>query len=541
MSSTLEFLHSFSKGYKLRLGVIVFIGLIEVGLSLVFVWMSKAIIDIATGYRSGDLVVYGAMLIGIMACQIALRLVGLRLARMTEVKLGNKIRYDVFSRLLYSRWEELSAIHSGDMLTRLIKDTNEVVNVLVTSVPVAITATTQFIGAVVVLYILDPKLAIILGVCMPVLMFFGRSYYVRMRKYTHEIKASESMITSMMQESLLNQIVLRTFERQEHELDKLDDIQSELHGSVEKRTNVSVVANMIMSITFNGGYITAFLWSVYGLAKKQISFGTVTAYLQLVNRIQRPLFDLIRLLPTMVSAKTSIERLTYLTGFDVEDVENKILLDGNVRLRIEDISFAYSNDSKKVISDFSMEVDSGSMVAITGETGIGKTTLFRLLLGLVQPTNGSIKIENELQSVDISERTRSNFVYVPQGGSLFSGTIRENILFGDSEASDADIERVLRIASAGFVFDLPDGIDTVLGENGAGLSEGQGQRIAIARAMLRPGKIVLLDEATSALDVETARRFMHNLKENIGDKMVLFITHQREVIDFCDYEFKLTT
>ncbi|NLD23442.1 MAG: ABC transporter ATP-binding protein [Bacteroidales bacterium] len=338
----------------------------------------------------------------------------------------------------------------------------------------------------------------------------------------------------------MKQIVIRTFERQENELSRLEKLQTNLHDSVEKRTKVSVFANLIMGATFNGGYITAFIWSAYGLAAKAITFGTVTAYLQLVNRIQRPLFDLIRLLPSIVSAKTAIERLVFLTGFEMESNEEKILLEGSVTLKLKDIRFAYSDESQPLFSDFSMEVKPGTMVAVMGETGVGKTTLLRLLLALVKPDSGSITIEDETQSAEVSERTRSNFVYVPQGNSLFSGTIRENLLLGNSEADEAELQKVLSIASAQFVYDLPEGLNTKLGENGAGVSEGQAQRIAIARSLLRPGKILLLDEATSALDPETERSFLVNLKKEIGNRTVIFITHQPEVARFCDYTYSLS-
>ena len=541
MKSALDFLRFASKGVRSRIAMILLIGLAEVAFSLAFVWFSKAIIDIATGDREGNLARYAILLVVLIILQILFRLWDIRLRRMTEVRLGNSIRHNIFSRLLYSRWQELSLMHSGDMLTRVIKDTDDVINVLVTALPLAIVAVTQFAGALVILYILDPTLAIILGVAMPALALFSKFYYNRMRKYTLEVKESESMITSLMEESLLNQVVIRTFEQQENELNRLSRLQSKLHGSVHKRTNVSIFANMAMGVTFNGGYITAFLWSVYGLANKTVTFGAVTAYLQLVNRIQRPLFDLIRLLPSIVSAKAAIERLISLTGFKLENTDEKILLEGEVTLKIENVTFAYSPGSKPVLSDFSMEVKPGTMVAVTGETGVGKTTLLRLLLALVRPDSGSITIEDASGAVEVSERTRSNFVYVPQGGSLFSGTIRENLLLGDDKADDEELTRVLQVASADFVFDLPDGLDTLLGENGAGLSEGQAQRVAIARSLLRPGKILLLDEATSALDPETSRRFLENLKKEIGDRTVLFITHQAEVAAFCDSRYRLTS
>ncbi len=540
MKSSIQFLQYTSKGFRAHIAMIMLIGLAEVGFSLAFVWYSKIIIDTATGDRAGKLLYYAILLVDLVILQILFRLIDIRLRRMTEVRMGNTIRYNVFSHLLYTRWQELTAMHSGDMITRIIKDTDDVINVMVTALPLAINAVTQFAGALIILYILDPMLALILGIGMPLLALLSKLYYTHMRKYTLEVKESESMITSMVGESLLNQIVIRTFERQENELDRLDKLQSKLHQSVHKRTNVSIFANLMMGITFNGGYITAFLWSAYGLASKTVTFGMVTAYLQLVNRIQRPLFDLMRLLPSIVSAKTAIERLIFLTGFKLEENEEKILLEGNVTLKIENITFAYSKEAKPVLSDFSMVVKSGTMVAVMGETGVGKTTLLRLLLALIKPDSGSIEIEDETQSVVVSESTRSNFVYVPQGGSLFSGTIRDNLLLGNALADDDELKRVLHIASAQFVLDLPNGLDTILGENGSGLSEGQAQRVAIARSLLRPGKILLLDEATSALDSETEHAFLTNLKKEIGDRTVLFITHHEEIASFCDYQYNLT-
>ena len=438
MKSTIHFLRYKSKGYRGQIGMIILIGLVEVAFSLAFVWYSKVIIDVATGAQEGQLLYYAILLVVLIVLQILFRLLDIRMRRMTEVRMANSIRYSVFSHLLYTRWQELSAMHSGDMITRIIKDTDDVIKMMVTALPLTIVAATQFVGAVVLLYILDPMLAIILGVGMPLLGLLSKLYYTHMRKYTLEVKESESMITALVGESLLNQVVIRSFEQQEGELQRLDKLQSDLHKSVHKRTNVSIFANLMMGITFNGGYITAFLWSTYGLAKNTITFGMVTAYLQLVNRIQRPLFNLIALLPSAVAAKTAVERLIFLTGFKLEDNKKRILLEGEVTLIIEKLTFAYSDDAKPVLSNFSMVVKPGTMVAVMGKTGVGKTTLLRLLLALIQPNSGSISIQDATGQVAVSESTRANFVYVPQGASLFSGSIRSNLLLGNEDASDEE-------------------------------------------------------------------------------------------------------
>lgn len=529
----LRFLQNITKGHRAYLVAITLTGIAEIAFSLAFVWFSKTIIDIATGEKQGDLVYYAVLLVVLMLLQITMHIVDVRLRNMANVRLGNTIRYNVFSHLLYTQWQKLTELHSGDMLTRIIKDTDDIVSVLTTALPITVAAAVQFVGALVMLYILDPMLALILGVAMPILILFSKAYYTRMRRYTLQVKESESAITSLMEESLLNQVVIRTFERQEGELGRLGSLQSQLHERVHKRTNVSVFANAMMGIAFNGGYIVAFLWSAFGLANKTITFGTVTAYLQLVARIQRPLFDFMRMIPNIVSAKAATERLITLTEFEREAEGDKIFLQNNVSLHIDNISFGY-DESQPVINNFSLSANPGDMIAIMGETGAGKTTLLRLLLGLVKPCEGTLTIADDSRRVQVSEHTRSNFVYVPQGNSLFSGTIRENLLIGNPNASDEELRHALSIASADFVFNKPEGLDAVLGENGAGLSEGQAQRIAIARSWLRQGKIMLLDEATSALDAKTERLFLRNLRNEIKGKIVLFITHHREIANYCD-------
>ncbi len=530
----LHFFKQITAGYRKQLAVIVAIGVFEVLLSLLFVYFSKEIIDVATGVKEASLSVLAILLVLLIAAQILFRIVDVHLRNLTEVRLSNHIRRMVFSRLMYARWEQLPTLHSGDMLTRMIRDTDDVVRTLVSAFPLLFSASFQLIGALTLLFFLDPILAVILGIAMPLLAFFSKSYYTRMRRYTHEVKESESRVTTLMEESLLNQLVIRTFERQEGNLGRLDSLQDELHSRVRKKTNVSVFANAMMSVAFNGGYITAFLWSTFGLAKNIITFGTVTAYLQLVARIQRPLADLMRLLPVAIATKTASERLQQLMNFEQEGHLKPRFLAGPLSLSIENLSFSYSVETPSVLRDFSLTVHPGSMIAVMGETGAGKTTLIRLLLALLKPDAGGLYLNNGREKVQIDETTRSNFVYVPQGKSLFSGTIRENLLVGDEAADDRQLRDVLETASASFVFDFPLGLDTLIGENGAGLSEGQAQRIAIARSLLRPGKILLLDEATSALDVETENRFLQHLREKIGDRIVLFITHHVEVANRCD-------
>lgn len=535
----LRFLADISKGHRKALVMITLIGVLSVAVSLSFVWALKIVIDVASGDAGGSLVRYSLILVLLTLFRVLLNVVDVRYTNMTEVKVGNSIRQEVFANLLYTRWTEASSLHSGDVLTRIIKDTDDIIKTLITALPMLITATLQLGGAFLILLVMDPVLALILGIAMPVLLLFSKPYYVKMRNYSRQIKESESFITSMMEENLLNQLVVRTYERQEDELGRLGNLQRELQRKVEEKTTVSAWARSVSGLAFSGGYITAFIWGAWGIAAKTITFGTVTAYLQLVNQIQRPLFDLMRLFPTLISAQAAGERLTFLRKLENEEIGEKQFLEGRVTLHVENIAYSYNDDNKPVISDFSLDAGPGEMIAVMGETGTGKTTLIRLILALIEPQKGVILIRNEEKTIKVSPDTRSNFVYVPQGNTLFSGTIRSNLLVGNPDAGEDMLVKVLEVASAGFVLGLPEGLDTVLGIGGSGVSEGQAQRIAIARSLLRPGGILLLDEATSALDIETEKTFLANLKKHIGDRTVLFITHHIEVANYCDRIYRI--
>ena len=406
---------------------------------------------------------------------------------------------------------------------------------LAVSLPNFIVNATQLVASLVLLYIFDATLALMLGVGMPLILIGSRAFYRKMVSYTAEIKRTESDINTLMLETLSNQTIIRTFERQEQEINKLGLIQGKLYQQVKRRIGLTIYGNVMANAAFSGGYAVAFLWSAWGILRGTITFGTMTSFLQLVTRIQKPLSELMSLVPSMISAKAGLDRLVNLLEFQREGYdEPSRILQGNLSLNVESIHFRYDEQSPYIYKDFSFSVRSGQMIAIMGETGSGKTTLLRLLLGLIKPEAGRISIQNLEHGLTVGESTRNNFVYVPQGNSLLSGTIRENLLVGDSLADERKLRQVLKIAAADFVWELPDGLDTVVGEQGQGLSEGQAQRIAIARSLLRPGKIMLFDEATSALDGGTEALFLENIRRYLKDRIILFITHNEEVAEVCD-------
>ena len=528
------------RGHKWSILLILLLGLGTVVTNLAFIWLSKNVIDIASHQRGGSIHTFSFALVLTLALQVLCRVASVRLSSYTGAKMSNDVQSKVFSHLLYTRWSNLGRMHSGDLVVRMLKDTDTLVAFFISSLPSAIISSAQLIGALLLLYYFSPTLALILGVGMPLLALFSKFYYKRMRRYTDEMKQAESEITAHVQETLMNQTVIRTFERQGTAIDHLHMRQGQYLRAVGRQTVVSVFANLLMQSAFSGGYIVAFLWSARELFAGAITFGLMTSFLQLVARIQSPLNTLILQLPGLISSKSSLDRLVNLLEFKTEQMGRAIRLTGNnFRLEVEGLSFRYEEDEAWVYRGFSLSGGRGEMIALMGRTGAGKTTLLRLLLGLITPTEGRITLQTPQAIYPVNEATRGNFVYIPQGGSLFSGTIRENLLLGDEDASEERLRRVLHLAVADFVFDLPKGLDTLIGERGVGLSEGQAQRIAIARALLRPGKILLLDEATSALDQETETRFLEHLRREAGDRLILFITHHPEVAARCDRTLRI--
>ena len=322
----------------------------------------------------------------------------------------------------------------------------------------------------------------------------------------------------------------------------LGELQDENYSRNLKRISFSILARILMSLAFNAGYMIAFLWGVKGIATGAVTYGLMTAILQLVGQLQRPLLQASDNLPSLLHSTASIDRLVEMEELPKEDIGNSLQLRSPAGVRVKDLSFRYPDGEDQVIEHLSFDFKPGSRVAITGRTGIGKTTLLKLMLALSKPCSGSIELYSEGESFPATPETRCNFAYVPQGNTLFSGTVRDNLLMGDRNADERRMREALHIAAADFVFDLPDGLDTICSEAGGGLSEGQAQRIAVARGLLRSGSILLLDEFSSALDPGTEEQMLERLtaKEGLcGGKTMIFITHRESILNFCDSELNL--
>lgn len=519
---------------------------VGVAISLFYVWLSKDLVDTSVEHFQGDL-----QRQRIISLAIIFTLVSLSRPILTAIKsymqsrmavsMTNSLRQRLFDEMLKTEVDVGRKYHSGDMINRMESDVSAVTNAFCAAVPNLFWAGLQFAAAFACVLYVDLRLSLILVVLLPIAAPAGKFIMKKVRKLTLRIKSSDSRIQSHIQESIQHHTLLRTLEYTDGSSQMLGELQDENYSRNLKRIGFSIIARVLMSLAFTLGYLVAFLWGVRGLSTGVVTYGVMTAILQLVGQLQRPLLLASENLPSLLHCTASIDRLMELEDLPKEEAEDALMLGAPAGVRVRNLSFQYPDGEEKVIDNLSFDFKPGSRIAITGRTGIGKTTLLKLILALSRPTSGSIELYDSETSVPVSVKTRCNFAYIPQGNTLFSGTVRENLLMGDRNADEERMKEVLHLAAADFVMDLPDGLDTICSEAGGGLSEGQAQRIAVARGLLRPGSIVLLDEFSSALDPATEEEMLSRLTAKDGlcaGKTMIFITHRESILNFCDSELK---
>ena len=535
----LKWLWNAWRGNQLQAVLNASIGLLSVGVSLGHVWAMKRAIDVASGTVEGNL--YWA--VGVMAVLIlldfALNIAGTWVRNILGIKAQNRMQQRMLDRLLRAEWKGRNHHHSADILNRLEFDVNNVVNFLTETIPSTLSVLAMFIGAFLYLFSMDKVLAVIVIGIFPMFLAVSKIYVGQMRHLTRQVRDSDSKVQSVLQETIQHRMLIKTLESDSAMVERLGNTQSELRHRVVRRTKFSVFSNIVVNFGFAFGYLVAFLWAAIRMSAHTLSFGGMTAFLQLVNRIQGPARNLTKLVPAFVSVFTAAERLMELEEDPLEEQGTPIYIKAPCGIRLQNVGYAYEDGGgEKVIDGLSFDFKPGSCTAILGETGAGKTTLVRMILALVQPQDGKIEIYHGSTHQALSPLHRCNFVYVPQGNTLMSGTIRENLRLGKLDATDEEMLHALHVSCADFVNDLPDGLNTLCSEQGGGLSEGQAQRIAIARSLLRDRSVMLFDEATSALDPDTERQLLNNIL-SAHDKTIIFITHRPAVIDYCDQTLKL--
>lgn len=540
------------KGYRLQALLNMTIGLLSVISALAFVWATKLAIDIATQVKT-DMPLSTAIFILalILIIELAIGIFSRWIRALLGVKAQNKMRLHIFTKLMNGEWNALRAFHSGNLINRMEQDVNGIVNFLTESIPSLVCTLAQFTGAFFFLFFMDKQLACIVVLILPFFVICSKLYVKRMRKITHNIRDKESAVQSTIQECLQHVLIIKTLRRAVMAAERLHNLQNTLHKEVIHKTRYSTLSSGLINAGFAIGYFATFTWGVFSLQSNVITYGALIAFIQLVGQIQSPVRTLSKFVPIFIEAFTAAERIIEIEQIQQEKATQptgttKELSDPShcTGIKISNLTFAYpSNEqkaSKNIFKDFSYDFRPGNIIAIVGETGAGKTTLIRLLLALTQQTEGNILLYDEKgNSAPINASTRCAFSYVPQGNTLLSGTIRENLQWGNPQATDTEMKLALRDAAAHFVFDKPEQLDSRCGEMGDGLSEGQAQRIAIARALLQKASILLLDEATSSLDPETESMVLKNIVSHHTTQTIILITHRPEALKYCQQTLRL--
>ena len=531
-----------SRGIRLNILVRIMAGLLQTVLALCVVWLSKKLIDdVAMRGTMSEMAMQALLIAAAVVAGVSIRQLNQYLANKAFIKKVAELRLAIFSQLFNRRLFEANDIHSGDVTSRMAKDIDAVSETLAVQLPQVVVMTIQLVGAFLLMRWFDSRLAWALILITPLAIIIGKYISHRLKRITLSIREDESRIMARIQESVELNVVLRALQGERWMQDRVEELQDRQTANYIRRSRFMVFSRFALGCTFGLGYMLAFVWGAYGLRTGAITFGVMTSFLQLVGQIQQPILSLLGAFPSIIYSTASIDRLKEMEHGEEkqpcggEDITTRTLLG----IRMDNVTFRYAKGDREVMSNFSHDFRPGTKTAILGTTGAGKTTLFRLILNFIQPDSGEVTFYGNGFNHAADKSMRKNVVFVPQGNTLISGTIRNNLLMAKPDASDEELHTALHTSCADFVFDLPQGIDTVLSEHGGGLSEGQAQRIAIARGLLRPGAVFLLDEISSALDEDTERELFSRLFAARPSTTILLITHRKKVAALCDERLEI--
>ncbi len=461
-----------------------------------------------------------------------------------STKLSNNIQKKLYTHITYSKWADSSKYHSGDVLTRITNDVSTITSFIINTIPNVISLTVLLICSFIALLSFEPILAVLLLLIAPISVLASHFWGRKLKNLYLKAQQAESNNISFIQESIQNIVIIKTFCLEKDNLSNYSKIQNTKLKLSLSKGYISAIYNIMISLGYWFSYFLVFYWGASNLSRGTTTFGTLTALLQLTSNIQYPLSGLASSFSQFITAFASVERLMDIENLSLENYNPAADYPMNenitsVSIEFKNVSFGYIKNAP-ILKNISLTISSGEIVAIVGTSGEGKTTLIKLLLSLLDDYNGSISLISNKQYIKVSPKTRNLISYVPQGNTLFSGSIADNLRNGDPTASDGEIESALKSACAwSFITKLQHETNTIIGERGVGLSEGQAQRIAIARAFLRQKPILILDEATSALDIDTETQILKSIKNLEYNPTCIIITHRPSALEICNRVFRL--
>lgn len=539
----LTWLYQYNRRHLWKIFILALTAAVISGSFILLALISQKILDIATGAQQGSIPTCCVTLLAIIGMQALLNILNANLRIRVVTELEMNLRQKIFSVLLRKKYADVKLMHSGEILNRFTSDIDVIVSGLTDIFPQLISILTKLFGGMVVLFVVDRKFTLLILAIGFFVMLCSRLYSRKFRDLHKEVQRTNGTVRSFLQECIENIVVIKSFVTEGPIRKQLEKYQMENYRVRKKRTAVSNIANTAVYVLFAGGYYAALVWGAIGIAAGQMTFGTVAAFLQIIDQIKAPFRNMSGLLPEYYSMLASAERMMELEVLPDEEVHTRIsdvdaFYEKFRAIHLEHADFSYE-DHEIVLEDASLVIEKGSFSAIVGSSGAGKSTLLKLLLSLDTLENGRLFFETTEGDVPVDAGLRSVFAYVPQGNLILSGTIRENIAFGNGDVSPSQICKAAEIACiADEIIEFPDGYETLLGERGMGLSEGQAQRIAIARAILNQAPILLLDECTSALDPQTEEKLLNNLNQ-LQNRTIICVSHKDATIQNCDQIIRL--
>ena len=543
-----KWMYTYAKKYKFQIVFYIFLGVLTTVMGLASSVGSKYLIDAVTGQDSGNIALIALFIVAMGLFSIGINAITTMISARINIKVNNEIQAEVFDKILVADWISMKEFHSGDLLNRLNGDVNTVASSILSWIPSLITRSAQFFGILAIILYYDPTMAVIALGSAPVMLIVSKTLMKKMRDYNKRMRQVSSDVMSFNEESFQNIQSIKAFDLVGLFSKRLRDVQQNYKDVFLDYNKFSVYTSSFMSVVGMFVAYACFGWGVYRLWTGHITFGTMTLFVQLSGQLSSSFKSIVSLVPSAISATTSAGRIMEFFKIkdesDLEDDKAKLIQNNTqgkgLSVVLDDVEFSY-NENKTVFKHADIVANPGEIVALVGPSGEGKTTMIRLLLGLINTKSGNASIRDiNGVSCKISSATRRFFAYVPQGNTIFSGTIAENMRMVKQDATDAEIVEALKAACAyDFVNKLPDGINSKVGERGSGFSEGQAQRLSIARALLRKSPILLLDEATSALDVFTERQVLRNIMNMGYARTCIVTTHRPSVLTMCDRVYKI--